>query len=202
MMRYAARRLLQMIPVLFGISLIVFLLVRLIPGDPAIAVLGSRATPELVARVHDQLGLDLPLWQQYFHYLDNALHGDFGISFFYQTDVWGLTMARLPMTPVADGLLDRPGHRGRDPFCGARRRRAANGIADPRSASLSRSPSAFPAFWLGIILALVLGAKSQAPAHQRRGNRRHRHALASDFAGADDRYRPLADPGAHAYAAA
>ena len=60
---------------LFGVSLIVFLLVRLIPGDPAIAVLGSRATPELVARVHDQLGLDLPIWQQYLNYLGNALAG-------------------------------------------------------------------------------------------------------------------------------
>ena len=98
MIRYAAVRLLQIIPVLFGISIIVFLLVRLIPGDPAIAVLGSRATPELVQRVHDQLGLDLPLWQQYLHYLANALRGNFGVSFFYQADVWDLTVARLPTT--------------------------------------------------------------------------------------------------------
>ena len=61
MIRYTALRLLQAVPVLFGISVVVFLLVRLIPGDPAIAVLGSRATPQLIARVHDELGLDLPL---------------------------------------------------------------------------------------------------------------------------------------------
>src|SRR4029077_9949293 len=86
MIRYVTGRLLQFLPVLFGISLIVFLLVRLIPGDPAIAVLGSRATPDLIARMRDQLGLDLPLWRQYFHFLSNALHGNFGISYFYQAD--------------------------------------------------------------------------------------------------------------------
>ena len=69
MIRYITGRLLQFLPVLFGVSLVVFLLVRLIPGDPAIAVLGSRATPQLIARMRDQLGLDLPLWRQYLHFL-------------------------------------------------------------------------------------------------------------------------------------
>ena len=82
MIRYIVGRILQIIPVLFGVSIIIFLLVRLIPGDPATAMLGSRATPELVARVHDQLGLDLPIWQQYLNYLGAILQGNFGISFF------------------------------------------------------------------------------------------------------------------------
>src|SRR6185436_9073478 len=81
-----------------GVSIVVFLLVRLIPGDPAVAALGSRATPQLIARVRDQLGLDLPLWRQYFNFLINALKGDFGISFFYQQDVWRVTVERLPVT--------------------------------------------------------------------------------------------------------
>ena len=98
MIRYLVGRLLQVAPVLLGISIIVFLLVRLIPGDPAIALLGSRATPELVARVHDQLGLDLPIWQQYLTYIGNALQGDFGISFFYQAPVWEVTVERFPLT--------------------------------------------------------------------------------------------------------
>src|SRR5712691_8873205 len=98
MTRYVARRLLQIIPVLFGISLVAFLLVRLIPGDPAISMLGSRATPELVAQVHSQFGLDLPIWGQYWHYLRGAFHGDFGVSFFYQTSVWPLTVQRIPIT--------------------------------------------------------------------------------------------------------
>jgi ABC-type dipeptide/oligopeptide/nickel transport system permease component len=158
MMRYAARRLLQIIPVLFGISLIVFMLVRLIPGDPAIAVLGSRATPELVKRVHDQLGLDLPLWRQYLHYLDNALHGDFGISFFYQADVWGLTMARLPRTLALMAYSIVLSFVVAIPFSviAATRR---NGIADASIRLGSTVALGIPSFWLGIVLALVLGAR-------------------------------------------
>jgi peptide/nickel transport system permease protein len=158
MMRYAARRLLQIIPVLFGISLIVFMLVRLIPGDPAIAVLGSRATPELVKRVHDQLGLDLPLWRQYLHYLGNALHGDFGISFFYQADVWDLTMARLPSTLALMAYSIVLSFVVAIPFSviAATRR---NGIADASIRLGSTVALGIPSFWLGIILALVLGAR-------------------------------------------
>ena len=158
MMRYAARRLLQIIPVLFGISLIVFMLVRLIPGDPAIAVLGSRATPELVKRVHDQLGLDLPLWRQYLHYLGNALHGDFGISFFYQADVWDLTMARLPRTLALMAYSIVLSFVVAIPFSviAATRR---NGIADASIRLGSTVALGIPSFWLGIVLALVLGAR-------------------------------------------
>jgi len=104
MIAYLARRLLQVVPVLFGISVVVFLLVRLIPGDPAVAALGSRATPQLVARVRDQLGLDLPLWQQYLNFLGNALRGEFGISFFYQADVWSIVAPRLPITLLLMGM--------------------------------------------------------------------------------------------------
>src|SRR5215472_12451147 len=98
MIGYLRSRVLQFVPVLFGISFIVFILIRLIPGDPAIALLGTRATPELIKRVHEQLGLDLPLWRQYLHYLANIARGDFGTSFFYQTDVWTLAFERVPTT--------------------------------------------------------------------------------------------------------
>src|SRR5262249_43084328 len=72
MIRYAAGRVLAMVPVLFGVSIVVFLLIRLIPGNPAVSILGERATPELVERVKNQLGLDLPIWRQYLHFLGNA----------------------------------------------------------------------------------------------------------------------------------
>jgi peptide/nickel transport system permease protein len=75
MIRYAAGRVLQIVPVLFGVSIVVFLLIRLIPGNPAVAILGERATPELVERVKNQLGLDLPIWRQYLHFLGNASSG-------------------------------------------------------------------------------------------------------------------------------
>jgi peptide/nickel transport system permease protein len=82
MIRYAAGRVLAMVPVLFGVSIVVFLLIRLIPGNPAISILGERATPELVERVKNQLGLDLPIWRQYLHFLGNASRLDFGPSYF------------------------------------------------------------------------------------------------------------------------
>jgi len=69
-----------MIPVLLGISVIVFLIMELIPGDPAQAILGSFATPENVARLNAELGLDKPLVQRYFIWLGNILQGDFGRS--------------------------------------------------------------------------------------------------------------------------
>jgi peptide/nickel transport system permease protein len=79
--RYIVRRLLSTIPVLLGLSAILFAFVHLLPGDPAVAILGQHATPEKIAAIHRTLGLDRPLYEQYFQYLSQLLHGDFGSSF-------------------------------------------------------------------------------------------------------------------------
>jgi peptide/nickel transport system permease protein len=78
---YILKRLVSAIPVLLGISIIVFLIMAMIPGDPATAILGSFATPENVAALNEDLGLDKPLVQRYFIWLGNMLQGDFGRSF-------------------------------------------------------------------------------------------------------------------------
>lgn len=158
MIRYLAGRLLQIAPVLFGVSLIVFLLVRLIPGDPAISILGSRATPELVARVRDQLGLDLPMWQQYLNYLGNALHGDFGVSFFYQTDVSSLAGARIPLTLLLIGYSTLLALVFAVPFAtlAATRR---GGLVDQAIRLVFTTALSLPSFWLAIILSLLLGVR-------------------------------------------
>ncbi len=91
---YILKRLISAIPVLLGITLIVFLIMALIPGDPATAILGSYATPENVAKLNRDLGLDAPLWQRYFIWLGNMLQGDFGQSFALNR-------------PVLDEILDR-----------------------------------------------------------------------------------------------
>ena len=78
--RYILRRLVSAIPVLLGITVIVFLIMAMIPGDPATAILGSYATPENVARINRELGLDHPLVTRYFIWLGNLLHGDLGRS--------------------------------------------------------------------------------------------------------------------------
>lgn len=80
MLRYIGKRLLQLIPVLFGMTFIVFMIVRAIPGDPAKIILGQQATKEAVAALRDSLGLDNPWYIQYFHYLGQLLTGDLGQS--------------------------------------------------------------------------------------------------------------------------
>ena len=77
---YAIRRGLTVIPVLVGVSLLVFSFVHLIPGDPALTMLGERATPEKVTEVRARLGLDRPLWEQYLLYVGKVVHGDLGVS--------------------------------------------------------------------------------------------------------------------------
>src|SRR6266498_5323746 len=81
MTQYIIRRLLQMIPIAFGILTLVFSLIHLIPGDPAIQIAGENARPEDVQQVRHALGLDQPLGRQYVNYIKNILHGDLGRSF-------------------------------------------------------------------------------------------------------------------------
>ena len=96
MIGYIAKRLLTMIPVLFGLSIIVFLIMAMIPGDPATAILGSFATPENVERINRELGLDKSLPEQYFIWITNLLQGDFGRSYILNR-------------PVLDEVLERFG---------------------------------------------------------------------------------------------
>jgi peptide/nickel transport system permease protein len=87
-----------MIPVLILISLFVFFLVRLVPGDPATIMLGDRATPETIARIRDRLHLDQPIYVQYFTFVRNALTGDLGTSIRRQEPVSTIVLSRLPVT--------------------------------------------------------------------------------------------------------
>lgn len=80
MLSYIGRRLVQLIPVLLGMSLIVFAIIHAIPGDPARVILGERATPETLQALRIRLGLDDPLYLQYWHYLKQILSGDLGDS--------------------------------------------------------------------------------------------------------------------------
>ncbi|MAZ18889.1 MAG: glutathione ABC transporter permease GsiC [Ahrensia sp.] len=103
MSAYIAKRLLAAIPVLFGLTIIVFLIMAMIPGDPATAILGSYATPENVERLTRQLGLDKPLWQQYFIWLGNMLQGDFGRSYTLNRPVIDEVLERFSATLILAG---------------------------------------------------------------------------------------------------
>ena len=80
MLKFIVRRLLLLVPILFGLSIAVFLFIHALPGDPASALLGERGTPEAIARLREQFGLDRPIWQQYFSFLGTYLSGDLGSS--------------------------------------------------------------------------------------------------------------------------
>jgi peptide/nickel transport system permease protein len=97
-LRYIIRRLLGAIPVLFGLSIIVFAVIHLIPGDPVRAILGQHATPELVTLVTERLGLDQPLWQQYLIYLNQLAHLDLGTSIINNRTVGEELAIRFPAT--------------------------------------------------------------------------------------------------------
>jgi ABC-type dipeptide/oligopeptide/nickel transport system permease component len=98
MTQYIIRRLLQMIPITLGILTLIFSLIHLIPGDPAMQIAGEGARPEDVANVRKALGLDQPLWKQYVTYVGNLLHGDLGRSFRTNESVAKEIAVRYPAT--------------------------------------------------------------------------------------------------------
>ena len=100
---YILKRLISAIPVLFGITVIVFLIMAMIPGDPATAILGSYATPENVEKLNRDLGLDKPLVARYFIWLGNLLTGDFGRSFSLNRPVLDEILERFNATLVLAG---------------------------------------------------------------------------------------------------
>ncbi|AIM03585.1 ABC transporter permease [Sinorhizobium meliloti] len=104
MQAYILKRLVAVVPVLFGLSIIVFLVMGLIPGDTATAILGSYATPENVERINRDLGLDKPLVQQYAIWIGNVLQGDFGRSFALNRPVLDEVLERFQATLVLAGV--------------------------------------------------------------------------------------------------
>ncbi len=96
--KYIIRRVLALIPVLLGISILVFSLIRLIPGDPITVMLGEKARPEDIAVVRAQLGFDRPIYVQYLEYMGRLLRGNMGKSIINRTEVTRELLYRLPAT--------------------------------------------------------------------------------------------------------
>jgi peptide/nickel transport system permease protein len=95
---FIARRLLQMVPVVLGVTVLVFFLIHLVPGDPARTMLGTKATPERIALLHKQWGLDKSLPVQYVKFMQRLVHGDLGDSLYYRVPARELIVDRLPVT--------------------------------------------------------------------------------------------------------
>ncbi|MGP5367333.1 ABC transporter permease [Pseudomonas helleri] len=153
-LRFCLSRLLQLIPVLLGITLIAFLLLRVMPGDPATLILGNRGSAEEIARLTTQLGLDRPVWLQYLNFLKDCLQGSFGNSIAYKTAVGPLIWERLWATLALVGystvlalLMTVP-----LAFLSALRR---NGFFDHLIKVLFVMAMSMPAFWIGVLLVLA-----------------------------------------------
>ena len=152
---YAARRLLLAVPLLFGMSLLVFGLMRLVPGDPAVAVLGYKATPEGIKALREAFHLDEPVSQQYIRWLAGVARGDFGLDFRQNEPIGRMILDRLPVTleltllaSACAALLGVPlGLLG-----GGRR----GGVADRAALAVGLVGVSIPDFWLGIMLILGL----------------------------------------------
>jgi len=106
--RFLGRRLIYLLPVLVAVTLLTFLIASLLPGDLAVTILGDQATPEKVAALRAQMGLDLPIWERYLHWLWGVMQGDFGRSFRTGETVLAAVGDRLPVSlelmVIAEGL--------------------------------------------------------------------------------------------------
>src|SRR3712207_2987527 len=98
MLRFVVRRLLLLVPILLGLSILVFFWIRALPGGPAQALLGERATAESIAEIEEIYGLDRPIYEQYWSYLKTVLQFDFGTSITTRRPVIDEIQQRFPAT--------------------------------------------------------------------------------------------------------
>ncbi|GAA3666322.1 peptide/nickel transport system permease protein [Yimella lutea] len=153
MLRYIARRVVQMIGVMFALSLLIFVWLRMLPGGTVSAMLGERATPERAAQLRKTLGLDQPLPVQYWKFLTNALQGKFGVSSQVQagSDAMDVFLTRLPATMELAGLAIVIALITAIPlgYLAAKRR---GGIFDALGIGVSLVGVAVPVFFLAVVL--------------------------------------------------
>lgn len=155
---YVTKRVAAAVPVIVGLSIIVFLVMKLIPGDPAQALLGSYATPDNVARINRALGLDRPWFEQYLIWAGNILHGDFGRSYILNRPVLDEVVERFGATLILAGaalvLCAVLGI-----LAGVASAVRQFGWTDRVVTFLVLIGISMPAFWLGLIFILVFAVQ-------------------------------------------
>ena len=158
MLAFIIKRLLTTIPTILLVTVVVFGILRITPGGPAVAMLGEQASPEAVAALRHKLGLDQPLYRQYLHWLGGALHGDLGRSAFGNQPVTELIVQRI--MPTAElgflallislligltlGIVAAVRH---------------NSLSDAISSFIAILGVSTPSFWLAILLVLIFAVK-------------------------------------------
>lgn len=153
---YAARRLLSAVPVLLLVSFIIFGLVRLVPGDPAILMLGADTNPEQLQAVREAMGLNKPFLEQYVQYMSEVLTGDLGKSFVDDRTVVGALEARMPRTlwvTLAGFVVSIAVAVPAGTISALRR----GTVWDSAGLTFGLLGVSIPNFWLGIILLLIFG---------------------------------------------
>lgn len=158
MYRYILKRIFMLIPVLLGISLIVFSIMSLTPGDPVRLMVGDSATNEEVQRIRDEMGLNDPFFVRYFRYVKNALHGDFGESYRSKVPVYNEIFARFPNTvklavwgTLFSILISLP--------IGVISAIKQYSFVDKASLVSALLLTSMPSFWLGLMLVLLFSLK-------------------------------------------
>ncbi|WP_459176563.1 ABC transporter permease [Ewingella americana] len=157
---YVLKRLLSTIPVFIGLSLIVFLIMAMIPGNPAQALLGAWATPENVARINQELGLNKPLYQQYLIWAGNILHGDFGRSYVLNRPVIDEVLERFSATLLLGGcalLLSTVLGLLAGIFSAVRQ----FGWGDRIITLLVLLGISMPSFWIGLLMIMLFAVQLQ-----------------------------------------
>ncbi|HEX2058774.1 MAG TPA: ABC transporter permease [Actinomycetota bacterium] len=158
MLRYVVRRLVLLIPILIGLSILVFVFVRALPGGPAIALLGERATEESVEAIERELGLDKPIHEQYFTYAGNLVQGDLGASIQTRRPVVDELMDRFPAT-IELGLAAMLFAILAGVPLGYVAAKRYQGFLDQTSLVASLIGISFPIFFLALILKYVFAVK-------------------------------------------
>jgi len=160
MARYTINRLLLFIPLLFGLSIVVFIYIHLIPGDPVQAMVGPYGSQEFVEQIREEFGLNRPIYVQYLDWLSNAVRGDLGITFRSRQPIAPLLLARIPATIelALAGLfiailMGLP--------AGIIAGLYKNSSFDYFFSLFSLAGYSMPMFWTGTLLLLLFGVKWQ-----------------------------------------
>ncbi|OQY48152.1 MAG: peptide ABC transporter permease [Anaerolineaceae bacterium 4572_78] len=154
MLKYTLRRFVAAIPVLFGVLVVIFILARVVPGDPCTAMLGEKATPEICERFLHEKGLDKPIYIQFMVYVGDIFSGDFGTSIRFNRPIVDILIERLPLSielgfialviastlGITAGIISAIRH---------------NSYVDVSTMVLANVGVSMPVFWLGLMLAYI-----------------------------------------------
>jgi peptide/nickel transport system permease protein len=169
---YIRRRLLQAVIVVWGVSVLVFFLLRLAPGDPVLLLLAESAGPEQIAEARAKWGLDKPIYVQYGVFLNRAVHGDLGDSLFFQEPALSILLERMPATLQlsAAALLFSLSIAIPIGILSALRR---DTFWDYLGTNIAMLGQAIPPYWLGIMLILIFSVNLRWFPTSGRGTLRH-----------------------------